>query len=113
MLFLLVQISPWWYATPDSSAQYQSIARKLWTEGGPTAFGSKHLFFSLGYPLTIAPAFLISERPFLWIGLVHWLLAMLLWVGIYRWARPLGIGALFTTLFTLWHVHYGSCSGGR
>jgi hypothetical protein len=105
-VLLAAQWSTLWYPTPDSAA-YLSIARSFWTPEGPTAFGSKHLFFSLGYPLLIAPTFLIEARPFLWIGIVHWLVSLALVAGIYRWMRPLGAApALFASLFTVLHVHY-------
>lgn len=103
-LLLAVQVSTVWYVTPDSAA-YLSMARSLLTPDGPTTFGSPHLFFSLGYPTLVAPTFLLSEKPFLWIGIVHWLLSVGLMTGIYRWLRPLcSRAALFATVFSTLHV---------
>ena len=47
------------------------------------------LWFPPGYPLLLSPLFCLRYLPLLEISVVHWLLAVgLLW-GIYRWARSL------------------------
>lgn len=107
-LFGAVQISPWWYATPDSTC-YLSIARSMWSPDGPTNLGRSQLFFSIGYPLLIAPTFLLDDRPFLWIAVIHWLLTLALMAGVYRWAKPLGpVVALVATIVTVVHALYGN-----
>ncbi|MBL9122690.1 MAG: hypothetical protein JNG90_03595, partial [Planctomycetaceae bacterium] len=83
---LAVQISSWWYPTPDACG-YVSIARSL-AQGGPaTNLGSAQLWYSPGYPLLLAPLFWLSERPFLLISILHWLLATGFLLGCYRWVR--------------------------
>ncbi len=87
VLLVAVQvISPLWYPTPDA-ANYLSIARSLTTKAVPTRLGSPNLVFGIGYPLLVSPVFLVAERPFLALSLVH-----LTWAGIYlagshAWAR--------------------------
>ncbi|MBI4582877.1 MAG: hypothetical protein HY717_02415 [Planctomycetes bacterium] len=88
MLLLAAQISPWWRPGEDDCA-YLSMARSI-AAGGPAArFGSPQLFFAPGYPLLISPAFLLSDRPFLVLHVLHWILAILLLAGIHRWSRRL------------------------
>jgi hypothetical protein len=113
LLLLLVaaccasQIGPWFYATPDATS-YLSIARSLWQPGGPTNLGRPQLYYSIGYPLVIAPTFLIDARPFLWISILHWLLTLVLLAGVYRWAQPFGrTAALSAALLAVLHALYG------
>lgn len=89
---LALQIGPWWFPTPDSAA-YLSMARSLAETGTMRRFGSPHLYFSPGYPLLISPLFLLGPRPLLAISILHWLLAVLSMVGIYRWMRANWPGA--------------------
>jgi hypothetical protein len=64
-----------------------SSARSLVVEGRMETFDSPSLKILPGYPLLIAPTFAMSSRPFLYISIVHWFLAMLTAWGIYVWAR--------------------------
>lgn len=96
-LVLAMQISPLWYATPDGTA-YLSIARQVAAGGPLSRLGSAELSFPLGYPLLISPAFLLGERPFLALSIMHWLLAVVFMLGVYAWARRLiGPPALWVT----------------
>ena len=85
-LALAAQVGPWWYSSIDS-ASYLSLARSMARGTGPTNFGSRLWWYSPGYPALISPLFLFDERPFLTIALVQWALAVVLLVGVYRWAR--------------------------
>lgn len=84
-LFAL-QVSPDWYPTPDASS-YLSIARSIAHGTGPSNLGSRQLYVAPGYPLLISPAFLLGDRPFLPLSVLHWCLALALSLGVYRWAR--------------------------
>lgn len=83
---LAVQISPWWFPTPDSAA-YLSMARSLASTGTLLRFGSPHLYFSPGYPVVISPVFLLGPRPLFAISMSQWVLAVALMLGVYRWTR--------------------------
>lgn len=85
-LLLAVQISPWWYPTPDACG-YLSIARSIASGGPVTNLGSPHLWYPPGYPLLLSPTFLLGERPILAISILHWVLGVLCMLGIYAWAR--------------------------
>lgn len=85
-LLLAVQIGPWWYSSIDSTG-YLSMARSLARGSGPTNLGSPLLWYSPGYPALVCPLFLLSDRPFLLIAVVQWLLAVVLMAGIYHWGR--------------------------
>jgi hypothetical protein len=87
-ILLLIQISPWWWTPNIDATAYLSIARNL-AAGRLADLGRAQLFFAPGYPLLISPLFLLSDRPFLLIAIFHWLLALALMIGIYRWARRL------------------------
>jgi hypothetical protein len=86
-IFLLaIQISPYWYPTPDSTG-YLSIARNLVRHHTLRNLGSDQLYYSVGYPLLISPIFLVTDDPFLMIALVHFGLSLLLMWAIWLWAR--------------------------
>ena len=85
-LALLFQVSSLWLPTRDGAA-YLSIARSMVSGEGILRFGSPQLHFLPGYPALIAPAFLISDQPFLWISLLHWLLSVAFLAGCYAWFR--------------------------
>jgi hypothetical protein len=87
-LLLAIQISPWWYPTPDAAA-YLSIARGIATAHRLSNLGGAHLAYPPGYPLLISPAFLVSSRPFVILSFIHWLMALTLMLGVYRWTRGL------------------------
>jgi hypothetical protein len=107
---LAAQISPFFYPTPDAS-QYLSIASSLGHGRGLTLHGSPHLFFPPGYPTLISPLFLISDRPFWELSIVHWFLAMALMGGVYVWARRVApaaavwIAALSVATGAMW-LHF-------
>lgn len=83
---LAIQISPWWYPTPDAVA-YLSIARGIAVGHHLRNLGGAHLAYPPGYPILISPAFLISNRPFIAISIIHWLMALVFIAGVYRWTR--------------------------
>jgi hypothetical protein len=87
-LLLAVQISPWWYPTPDATT-YLSIARSIAVSHRLSNLGGTHLGYPPGYPLIISPAFLISSRPFLLLSLMHWVMAVIFMAAIYRWFRKI------------------------
>ncbi len=87
-ILLAIQISPWWYPTPDAVA-YLSIARSIALTHRLRNLGGIHLGYPPGYPLLISPAFLISSRPFVALSLMHWVMAIIFMAGVYRWTRSL------------------------
>jgi hypothetical protein len=96
-ILMAVQISPLWYPTPDA-ATYLSIARSITVNHRLTNLGGAHLGYPPGYPLLIGPAFLISARPFLIISMMHWVMALLFMMAVYRWMRRLAPdGAMLLT----------------
>lgn len=106
-ILLLVQIGPWFYTAPDSVC-YLSIARSFWEPDGPRSLGNRFLFYPPGYPLLLAPAFLVDDRPFAVIGCLQVALAIVMAIGIYRWALPLGREvAVFAVLVTVGHACFG------
>jgi hypothetical protein len=103
-MLLLVQIGPWWYSAPDSAC-YLSMGRSFWDGDGPTALGDKYKAYAIGYSLLLSPLFWISERPFVLIGTLHFVLAGVIAVGVYRWASGYGQkAATFAVAFTLTHA---------
>ena len=84
-LLLAMQISPWWYATPDGCC-YLSIARSVASGETITSLGSRQLYYSPGYPLAISPAFFVGDRPFLLLSVIQWLLGLIFVAGTYRWS---------------------------
>ncbi|MEA2624062.1 MAG: hypothetical protein QOD06_107 [Candidatus Binatota bacterium] len=109
-LLLAAQVSPWWMPTPDA-AMFLSVARSVAGGDGLRAFGEARLGHPPGYALLIAPAFWLGERPFLAIAILHWILAVLLMIGVHRWARrfaPEGallLAALVMVNVSLW-IHF-------
>ena len=79
-------ITPLWYPTPDACA-YLSIARSLASGAPPTLLGSRNLVFGIGYPLVIAPAFLVGAAPFLAVTAINAGLATAYLAGVVVWAR--------------------------
>lgn len=90
-LLLALQVKWWWQPCPDA-VSYLSIARHL-AHGELQRCDSPHVVMAPGYPLLVAPAFLISDRPFLIIAVVHFVLAMLLMAAVYLWFRRWGCPA--------------------
>ena len=87
-LFLAAQIGPWFYPMPDAY-QYLSVARGLAHGRGLTVArdvrGSPPR--QPGYSVLISPVFLISDRPFWELSLLHYALAVVWMGGIYVPAR--------------------------
>ena len=83
---LALQISPWWYPTPDTVV-YLSTARSIAVHHALGTLGNAQIVFPPGYPLLISPAFLLGDRPFLILAIMHWCMAVVLMLGVYRWAR--------------------------
>jgi hypothetical protein len=85
-VWLAIQISPLWYPAPDSGA-YLSIARGIAHETSLANFGRPQLYYSIGYPLLIAPLYIMEGDPFLRIALLHFVLGLAILAMVYRWAR--------------------------
>jgi hypothetical protein len=101
---LAVQISAYWYPTPDASA-YLSIARSIAAGRGPANLGSRQLYLAPGYPVLISPLFRLGSEPFIWVSGLHWALAVAFMLGVYRWARGrFPDGALLITALAVVNV---------
>lgn len=104
---LLLEVTPWWSPTPDS-VLYLSMARSLARTGELAALGARHTGLPPGYPLLLAPLFVIAERPFLAIAIAQWLLAAGALVLVHRWARrtapaaALGVTAMVAVNVSVW-----------
>jgi hypothetical protein len=85
-LLLGVQIGPWYYPYGDAD-RYLSVARNLAENHRLTCLGSPHIFYPPGYAAIVSPLFLIRDRPFLELAVLHWLLAVAFMLGVYVWAR--------------------------
>jgi hypothetical protein len=86
-LILALQISPWWYSTADGTL-YVLMARShvaAGPSGNPDSTGDT----ARGYSLLISPAFLLGDRPFLALSVIHWLFAVAMVLGVYQWGRQL------------------------
>lgn len=90
--FLLIQISKWWYPTPDSVA-YLSIARSIASGRGLLNLGYRHIAYPPGYPLLMSLAFFQHSPPFLTMSIMNWILAILFMIGLYRWTYRLAAEA--------------------
>jgi len=100
-----LQISAMWYATLDGVA-YLSIARRLAAGAAPMRLGDAQLGYPLGYPLIISPAFLTGARPWLVLAVLHYLLAVVLLLGVQRWARQrLGAAGIWVTALVMVNVN--------
>jgi hypothetical protein len=86
ILWLAVQVSPLWYPSPDSGA-YLSIARGLARDAVLQNHGRSQLYYSVGYPLAIAPLYLAEGEPFLRIALLHFALGVAVLMLTYRWVQ--------------------------
>jgi hypothetical protein len=110
LVLLALQVSADWQSTPDT-VRYLSIARHIAAGEGIADLDNTAPYFPPGYPLLISVPFLLSERPFLAISLVHVLLIAVFAFAIWSWAqRRLGSGAALVTALvlvnaSLWH-HY-------
>ncbi len=100
-VLMAIQISPWWYPTPDAAA-YLSIARSIALTHRLSNLGGMHLGYPPGYPLLISPAFLVCARPFLLLSMMHWAMAIIFMCGVYRWSRTAApSAALILTVLTM------------
>jgi hypothetical protein len=86
VIWLAVQVSPLWYPAPDSGA-YLSIARGLARDGVLLNHGRPQLYYSVGYPLLIAPLYLVGDEPFLRIAVLHFALGVAVLALTYHWVR--------------------------
>jgi hypothetical protein len=86
VLLLALAIGPTWYCGFDTVG-YLSIARHVATEGRIAYLGEAHPFYSVGYPIFLSPLFALEEEPFLRISIVHLILALALFAGVYQWCR--------------------------
>jgi hypothetical protein len=108
-VLMAVQIK-WWWEPGDDASSYLSIAGNM-ADGRLQCLDSVHLRWAPGYPVLLAPAFWISERPFLLISLIHWALAMTLAGGLFVWFRRVAAPAagLLTMLvmvnLSLWELY--------
>jgi hypothetical protein len=91
-LMLAAELGPVWPTAPDAVA-YLSISRSIATGHGLRNLGFSHIAYPPGYPLLISPAFFFPAFPFAVIAGLHWLLGMMLAIGLYRWARHEGDSA--------------------
>ncbi|MHC4083149.1 MAG: hypothetical protein ACYTES_11910 [Planctomycetota bacterium] len=108
-VLMTVQIK-WWWEPGDDASSYLSIARNM-ADGHLQRMDSAHLRWAPGYPALIAPAFWLSDRPFLLISVIHWGLAMALAGGLFVWFRRVAVPAagLLTMLVmvnvSLWELY--------
>jgi hypothetical protein len=108
-VLMAVQIK-WWWEPGDDASSYLAIARNM-ADGQLQRLDSAHLRWAPGYPVLIAPAFWLSDRPFLLISLIHWILAMTLAGGLFVWFRRVAVPAagLLTMLVmvnvSLWDLY--------
>jgi hypothetical protein len=105
---LAMQIGPGWLPGPDE-ASYLSIAKSISAGRGFTKFsGERYLYYPIGYPLLIAPAFALQAvRPFVAIGFIQWALAVLFMLGLYLWSRKyFGNHALLLTALVMTNVGF-------
>lgn len=86
VVWLAVNVSARWYPTPDSVG-YLSVARELADTGRLRNLDSPHIYYPIGYPLIVTPAFMADDEPFLFISLLHFALGVALVWLVYRWAR--------------------------
>jgi hypothetical protein len=91
-LLLAVQIGPWYYEFGDAD-RYLSVARNLAQAHRLTCLGSPYLKYPPGYAAIVSPLFLIRDRPFLELSILHWLLSVAFMLGVYVWARRVAPGA--------------------
>jgi hypothetical protein len=105
--WLAVNVSPRWYPTPDS-AGYLSVARELADTGRLRNLDSPHIYYPVGYPVLLAPAFLVADEPFLLISVMHFALALALLMLVYRWVREFfPEHAAWVTLLTVANTSFG------
>jgi len=83
---LATQISPHWFAMPDS-LPYLSMARSLAHGEGLRNLGREHWIYAPGYSVLVAPAFWVSDRPFLVLSATQWALGIIYMLGVYAWTR--------------------------
>ena len=68
------------------------MARNLAHGKGLICLGSPCLKYPPGYAAIVSPLFLIRDRPFLELSILHWLLSVAFMLGVYVWARRVAPG---------------------
>ncbi len=109
---VLVQAQPWWWLPGRDGLSYMSMARGLAQRGEWANLGAERLTYPIGYPTLASPAFLLSDRPFLMISLLHVGLMLAAMLCAYAWARrylarpaALGVTAMVVVNAVVWaHV---------
>ncbi|QDU70578.1 hypothetical protein [Mucisphaera calidilacus] len=84
--FILLTHTQWWWNGTGDEMNYLSIARHL-AAGEVARYDQPALRYAPGYPLLIAPAFWIAERPFLIINLIHAALLIVALYPMHQWFR--------------------------
>lgn len=84
---LTMQVKTWWVPGRDAAC-YLSMARHF-AHGRVARFDSPHLRFAPGYSLLISPAYMLGDRPFLAISIIHLALAIALTFLLYAYFKRL------------------------
>ncbi|MEZ6046515.1 MAG: glycosyltransferase family 39 protein [Planctomycetaceae bacterium] len=88
LLLVVMQISPYWYATRDG-AEYISVARSIGTTGEFLNYGSPRTKVPPVYPLLISPAWWTGARPWLVVSCLQAVWGLLFLGGAWLWIRRL------------------------
>lgn len=83
---LCTQVGPWFYAEWDACA-YLSAARSVAHDGELSSLGEPGPGGITTFPLLLWPAFLFGDRPFLAVGILQLLFAIVTMLGVYVWAE--------------------------
>lgn len=109
LFLILVHLSPIWHTDNDSVA-YLSIARHI-ASGQLLRCDSPHLLYTPTYSLLLAPAYLLPGPTFLWVYLIHGLIAVAVATGAWYWVRAYSAShAVLVALLTIvnigiWSMH--------
>lgn len=108
VIWLALQISPLWYPTPDSAA-YISIARGIAERHVLENHGRAQLYYSIGYPLLLAPLFAFDREPFLLISVIQFVLGLGVIALSYRWVKSIAAPhAAWIAALTVCTTSFGS-----
>ncbi|MCA9039236.1 MAG: hypothetical protein KDA65_02700 [Planctomycetaceae bacterium] len=88
LLVVMIQISPYWYATRDG-AEYISVARSIGTTGDFQNYGSPRTKVPPVYPMAISPAWWTGERPWLIVSVIQAGFGLAFLGGAWLWIRRL------------------------